>query len=125
MKEDSMQEESGTSIELKSLQNTTVKIEELPTSRLLAVSDLFKILSDPTRLRLLHTLSAQKELCVYDLSRLLDMSQSATSHQLAQLRRSHLVRYRKEGKEVFYALDDEHVNSLLMIAVEHVAEKKE
>ncbi|MFQ3619714.1 MAG: metalloregulator ArsR/SmtB family transcription factor [Spirochaetales bacterium] len=95
---------------------------ELSTSRLLAVSDIFKVLADPTRIRMLQALSVSGELCVGDLSTVLEMSPSAISHQLALLRRSHLVRYRREGKVVFYALDDEHVERLLEMAIEHVAE---
>jgi len=86
------------------------------------VSELFKVLSDPTRLRLLHALSVG-ELCVCDLSAVLSMTQSATSHQLAILRRSRLVRARRDGKTVYYTLDDAHVGAVLRVAMDHVGER--
>jgi len=95
---------------------------ELPTARLLALSELFKLLGDPSRLRIINALSAAGELCVCDLSAALDLSQSAMSHQLSQLKRARLVRSRKDGKSVFYALDDRHVSGLLALAAEHAAE---
>jgi ArsR family transcriptional regulator len=68
--------------------------------------------------------AAEPELCVCDLSVALDMTQSAISHQLAVLRRARLVRPRKEGKIVYYSLDDNHIGSLLSLANEHVGERK-
>ncbi|TFG85422.1 MAG: transcriptional regulator [Spirochaetales bacterium] len=100
------------------------KVAEMPTARLLGVSDLFKVLGDPTRLRILNALAFGDELCVCDLSAALDMTQSAMSHQLAVLRRARLVKPRKDGKVVFYSLDDEHVRYLLALASEHAAEGK-
>lgn len=97
--------------------------EELPVTQLLAMSELFKILGDPTRLRIVNALSKERELCVCDLSRALDMTQSAISHQLSLLRRSRLVRFRKDGKVVFYSLDDDHVEGLISIAAGHVSEQ--
>lgn len=96
---------------------------ELPVPQLLAISELFKILGDPTRLRILNALKHEKELCVCDLSRALEMTQSAISHQLSLLRRARLVAYRKEGKVVYYRLDDDHVADLLSTAMEHVSEQ--
>jgi ArsR family transcriptional regulator len=95
---------------------------ELPTARLLSLSELFKLLGDPSRLRIINALSAAGELCVCDLSAALDLSQSAMSHQLSLLRRARLVRSRKDGKVVFYALDDQHISGLLALAAEHAAE---
>ncbi len=85
------------------------------------VADIFKILGDPTRVRILHALSL-RELCVCDLSALLGMSQSAVSHQLRLLRSARLVRYRREGKVVYYALADEHIVKLIEMGVEHARE---
>ena len=82
---------------------------------------IFKQLGDPTRLRILVSL-AEHEMCVCDISALLQMSQSAISHQLKSLRLSNLVRSRKEGKAVYYSLADEHVIRLLeqgMLHAEH------
>src|SRR3989337_1880675 len=71
------------------------------------LAQVFSALSDPTRLRIISALS-DHELCVCDLSAVLGMSQSAVSHQLQLLRNLNLVKYRKEGRIVYYALDDEH-----------------
>ena len=81
--------------------------------------DTFKALSDPTRLRIVSLL-AETELCVCDLATALDMGQSAVSHQLRTLRDMRLVRWRREGRRIFYALDDEHVADLLRRGLEHV-----
>ena len=89
-----------------------------------ALADTFKILGDVTRIRIMQAL-AVNELCVCDLVVILDISQSAISHQLRHLRAAKLVRYRKEGKNVFYALDDDHVRELLTIALEHIQETDE
>ena len=84
------------------------------------LAETFKILGDPARVRILSAL-AGTELCVYDLSTALEMTQSAMSHQLSILRRMHLVRARKQGRQVFYALDDEHIEQLFQRGLEHVA----
>jgi len=82
------------------------------------LSELFRVLADETRTRILYLLSAQ-ELCVCDLAYLLDMSPPAVSHHLRLLKVMRLVRHRRAGKQVFYALDDEHVLSLIRVAQEH------
>jgi ArsR family transcriptional regulator len=79
----------------------------------------FKALGDPTRVRILHALSIQ-ELCVCDLAAALEMNQSAISHQLRLLRNLHLVKFRKEGKVVYYSLDDEHIIELFGQGLAHV-----
>jgi len=84
------------------------------------LSQIFSALSDPTRLRLISALSGG-ELCVCDLSVVLGMSQSAVSHQLRLLRTLELVRFRKEGRIVYYALDDEHIRELYERGLEHVS----
>ncbi len=81
----------------------------------------FKVLGDPTRLKILHALLAG-ELCVCDMGEALDMSVSAVSHQLAVLRRARLVRHRRDGKVIYYAINDEHVGSLLRSTRTHLAE---
>jgi ArsR family transcriptional regulator len=84
------------------------------------LAEVFKALADPTRVRIISAL-AQTELCVYDLATALGMSQSAVSHQLRSLREMRLVRYRKAGRHVYYALDDEHIRDLFQRGLEHVA----
>lgn len=99
----------------------TVKQKMAPSEQLLDLSAFFKALGDHTRIRILNALQSS-ELCVCDLVDILEMSQSAISHQLRILRSSKIVKYRKEGKNVFYSLDDTHVRQLLNIGLEHVVE---
>ena len=92
-----------------------------------AVTDLaetFRTLGDPTRVRILDALS-HGELCVCDLAALVRMSESAVSHQLRLLRNLRLVRPRREGRMVFYALDDEHIITLFRTGLRHVQEPGE
>ena len=86
-----------------------------------ALSEIFRALGDPTRLRLLSALGGG-ELCVCDLAALVGMSESAVSHQLRLLRNLRLVRNRREGRMVFYALDDRHIMSLFRQGLRHVQE---
>lgn len=90
---------------------------DIPTANRLG--ELFKALGDPTRLRIISLL-LENELCVHTLEAALGMSQSAISHQLRVLRQLQLVRFRKEGRHVFYALDDEHVRDLVKQGLLHV-----
>jgi DNA-binding transcriptional ArsR family regulator len=83
------------------------------------LAETFKALSDPSRVRIVSLL-AEAELCVCDLAAALDMSQSAVSHQLRTLRDLHLVRWRREGRQIFYTLDDEHVTDLFQRGLDHV-----
>lgn len=85
------------------------------------VADLFKVFGDSTRARIICALSIS-ELCVCDLSALLDMSQSAVSHQLRTLKTARIVKNRRSGKVVYYSLDDEHIKELFHVAFEHVME---
>src|SRR5262245_34787546 len=87
------------------------------------LSEIFKALSDPTRLRLISLL-LENELCVHTLEAVLGMSQSAISHQLRHLRQLQLVRFRKEGRHVFYALDDDHVRQLFAQGLLHVSHEE-
>jgi DNA-binding transcriptional ArsR family regulator len=93
-----------------------------PEREILSLAETFKTLGDPTRVKVLQALSVE-ELCVCDLAKLLGISESATSHQLRVLRSQKLVRYRKEGKMAFYSLDDEHIDVLMKVALQHVREE--
>ncbi|GAB6175471.1 metalloregulator ArsR/SmtB family transcription factor [Desulfobaculum senezii] len=95
----------------------------LDDSTVTGLADIFKVLGDPTRVRILHALSVE-ELCVCDIAALLSMSSSAVSHQLRLLRQAKLVRNRKVGKSVFYALDDDHVRLLMGQGLAHVLEDR-
>lgn len=94
----------------------------LPSSdAVMVLAETFRVLGDPTRLRLVAALAAE-ELCVCDLATLLGASQSAVSHSLRALRQLRLVRYRKQGKIAYYSLDDAHIANLLAEGVRHVDE---
>lgn len=93
---------------------------QIPDAKtILHLSETFKTLGDPTRIKILHALT-NHELCVCDIAAALSMGQSAISHQLRILRSAKLVKYRKEGKSVWYSLDDEHVLLLLHQGLEHI-----
>ena len=95
----------------------------LPEQRVLnGMAETFKVLSNPSRLKIIHTLS-QQEMCVSDLAALLDSTDSAVSHQLRLLRTMRLVSYRKDGKMAFYTLDDQHVRKLYEAGLEHLREE--
>jgi len=85
------------------------------------LAELFKIFGDSTRIRILYVLF-EAEMCVCDIAQLLGMTQSAISHQLQVLKKSKLVKYRREGKTVFYSLADDHVRAILDQGMEHVTE---
>ena len=100
-----------------------VKTEELTENVIDRLADTFKVLSDPTRIKIINAL-ANKELCVCDISELLGMSQSAISHQLKKLRDLKLVKHRKEGRTVYYSLNDYHIFQLFSQGLAHVLEDK-
>ena len=85
------------------------------------LAELYKVFGDSTRIKILYVLFAA-ELCVYDIAQLLGMTQSAVSHQLRILKNNKLVKFRREGKTVFYALDDDHVSSILKLGMEHLGD---
>ena len=87
------------------------------------LADLFKVLGDSTRIKILCALF-QAEMCVCDIAALLGMTQSAISHQLRVLKQARLVKYKREGKVVYYSLDDEHVKSIFDQGLIHISEKK-
>lgn len=91
------------------------------TDRIFEVSDFFKMFGDPTRLQILITL-LEGELCVNDIATKINMTKSAVSHQLKSLKLLKIIKYRKDGKNVFYSLDDEHVYTMLEVAFNHLDE---
>jgi DNA-binding transcriptional ArsR family regulator len=91
-------------------------LDDAMTARL---AETFKALADPTRVRIMHALS-HAELCVGDLAAVLEMTESAVSHQLRLLRGLRVVRSRRDGRLIFYALDDEHVSRLFQLSLEHL-----
>ncbi len=94
----------------------------MPDEALLSrAGEFFKTFGDSTRIRIVSALMAG-ELCVCDIAAVLSMSESAISHQLRVLRQSQIVRTRREGKQIFYSIDDEHVGILFSVALEHLRE---
>ena len=97
--------------------------EQLPDDELLLdLADTFKLFADSTRVKILYALM-EAEMCVCDISVLLGMTKSSVSHQLRILKQSNLVKYRKAGRVVYYSLADEHVKTIISVAMEHVTEE--
>ncbi len=88
---------------------------------LVDLSEFFKIFGDSTRIKILYVLS-QSEMCVCDIATLLQMGQSAISHQLRILKQMRLVKFRRDGKTVFYSLSDDHIQTILAQGMEHINE---
>ncbi len=99
-----------------------VQTKSLSADTVEGLSRLFSALSDPTRLRILHSLSVTDELCVCDLAVIADLSVSAVSHQLRLLRDRNLVRARRDGRMVYYSLADDHVRELMAVGTDHTNE---
>ena len=97
-------------------------MKQMPEEEILYdLAELFKIFGDSTRIKILYVLF-ESEMCVCDIAQLLNLSQSAVSHQLRALKQSKLVKYRREVKTVFYSLADGHVRTIMDQGMEHVAE---
>ena len=96
--------------------------EKLPAEEMLYdLAELFKVFGDSTRIKILYVL-LESEMCVCDIASLLNMTQSAISHQLRVLKQSQLVKFRREGKTIFYSLADHHVVTILNQGMDHVGE---
>lgn len=104
----------GTEINLKHLRE--INLDEKTA---IDLADIFKALGDPTRVKLIHALLST-ELCVHDLCVVLGMTQSAVSHQLRYLRNIRMVKRRKEGKTVYYSIDDDHVKEIFTQTLTHL-----
>jgi len=98
-----------------------VKLDMPDEESLYDLAELFKVFGDTTRIRILYVLF-ESELCVCDIAELLNMSQSAISHQLRVLKQARLVRARREGKTVFYFLADDHVRTIIGQGMDHITE---
>ena len=95
---------------------------ELPDEELLYdLADLFKVFADTTRIKILYALM-EHDLCVADIAEVVGVSQSAVSHQLRSLKQAHLVRFRRDGKQVVYTLSDDHVYTMLSQGLTHICE---
>ena len=104
-------------------EDIVAKVEkEMPDDEILFdLAELFKIFGDSTRIKILYLLF-ESEMCVCDIAQLLNMNQSAISHQLRILKQNRLVKNRREGKAVFYSLADSHVKTILSQGMEHISE---
>ena len=98
-----------------------VRAQLPPDEQLYDLAELFKVFGDSTRIKILYALF-EAELCVCDISKLLGLTQSAVSHQLRVLKNSRLVKFRREGKTVFYALADGHVRRIIAQGMDHIKE---
>ena len=99
---------------------TSAPVKSIDADTAQHLADLFKTLGDSTRIKILSLLTKTEEMRVYDLADSLTMGQSAISHQLRVLRSARLVKFRRDGKEVLYSIDDDHVMKLLGQGLEHV-----
>lgn len=99
-----------------------VRKDILEESILSDLADLFNVFGDTTRIKILHVLS-KSEMCVCDISALINMNRSSVSHQLKALRQAKLVKYRKEGKMVYYSLSNDHVKQVFNQGLIHLIEK--
>ena len=98
-----------------------VKADMPPVEMLYDLAELFKIFGDSTRIRILYALF-EEEMCVCDIAQLLNMTQSAISHQLRLLKQSKLVKNRRDGKTVYYSLADDHVRTVINQGMDHIME---
>ena len=115
-------EEDGCQVRVVHLDRVNrARKEAVPESKLERLALTFKVLGDPTRLKMFVALSGG-EMCVCDLAAYLGLSESAVSHQLRRMREQALVKPRREGQVLYYALDDGHVDDLLRLGFEHVRE---
>ncbi|GHT00995.1 transcriptional regulator [Synergistales bacterium] len=105
-------------------EEVVAKVRELmPDEESLSnLAELFKVFGDPTRVKIVSAL-LHSEMCVCDIAVLLGMTKSAISHQLRELRQTRLVKYRKDGKVVYYSLDDDHVGNIFAQGLSHACEK--
>lgn len=96
--------------------------DDLPGDEILYdLAELFRVFGDTTRIKILYALF-ESELCVNDIAQVVELSQSAVSHQLRLLKTNKLVKFRREGKTIYYSLDDDHVRSMIALGMEHVEE---
>lgn len=118
-KVDSEECECGSSANAHSEQRGLSQLTDVQAS---GMAEIFKALGDPTRVKIINFL-LNKELCVHDLSTCLGMEQSAVSHQLRYLRDLHIVKRRKEGKTVYYSLDDDHIEQIFVLTMSHLGHR--
>ena len=115
-------EEDGCTVGMVHLDHVAkARNEQIPTRQLNRLSAMYKVLGDPTRLKIVMALKTG-EMCVCDLAALLQVSESAVSHQLRRLKDLALVKNRRDGQVLYYSLDDDHVDKLIQVGLEHIQE---
>ena len=96
-------------------------MQQVPEKEIMGhIADLFKGFADPTRVHILSLLLVNPELCVTDIADAVEISQSGVSHQLRILKQMHLIKFRRDGKNLWYSLADDHVKTILQMGLEHV-----
>jgi ArsR family transcriptional regulator len=123
-KENKMEEKSQEKEYIHAHEDVIENVQKkLPADeKLYELADFFRVFGDSTRIKILYVL-LQSEMCVYDIASLLGMTQSAISHQLRVLKQMQLVKFRREGKTVFYSLSDSHIENILNQGMEHISEE--
>ncbi len=102
--------------------NVNLVLTGLPSEDdIVDISEIFKLLGDPSRMRIVSALRI-KELCVGDLAAIMEISQSGVSHQLRLLKKNRIVKTRRDGKLIYYSIDDSHINSIIDVALSHIHE---
>lgn len=114
-------EDSMTGLEQTAPEKEKQPVEMPDDEVLYELADLFRVFGDSTRIKILYALF-ESELCVNDIAQVVGISQSAVSHQLRLLKTSKLVKFRREGKAMYYSLDDDHVRSMIALGMEHTEE---
>lgn len=104
---------------VKDIQNEMPNLDTL-----FSLAELFKVFGDTTRIRIICALF-KRELCVYEISEIVGMGQSAVSHQLRILRAASLVKVRRDGKSSYYSLDDDHIYKIFQLGLEHILEERQ
>ena len=95
-------------------------MQQVPEKEIMGhIADLFKGFADPTRVHILSLLLVNPELCVTDIADAVEISQSGVSHQLRILKQMHLIKFRRDGKNLWYSLADDHVKTILQMGLEH------
>lgn len=103
-------------------ENVDIVLDNLPSEDdIVDISEIFNLLGDPTRMRILSALRI-KELCVGDIAALMEISQSGVSHQLRLLKKARIIKGRRDGKMIYYSLNDDHIDHMIMTALEHINE---
>lgn len=120
MKEEYIEECLDTTIHKENINKV---LNDMPDDNTICdLADLFKVFGDSTRIKIIYSIS-KKELCVCDIAETISMTHSAVSHQLKNLKQARLVKSRKDGKIVYYSLDDEHIKGIFNQSLEHIKER--